>query len=104
MEGIINVKDYKQLTHQGSDWTEGFRAAVAKAVEMGGGTVYVPPGTYVTRSIRLYSNMTLYLRRERSFPSVRTWKNMSWYTLNMKEAPNRPIWPVSLRTTPDMWQ
>lgn len=61
MEGIINVKDYESLTHQGSDWTEGFRTAVAEAVEMGGGTVYVPPGTYATRSIRLYSNMTLYL-------------------------------------------
>jgi polygalacturonase len=38
-----------------------FRAAVAACVEAGGGTVYVPPGTYLTEPIHLASNVTLYL-------------------------------------------
>lgn len=41
--------------------TRAFAAAVAACVKAGGGTVLVPPGRYLTGSIRLESNLTLHL-------------------------------------------
>ncbi len=61
MDGIYNIRDYFAVSNEGSDWTKAFQNAVSDAVENGGGMVYVPAGTYPTYSIRLYSNITLYL-------------------------------------------
>lgn len=58
---FTTIRDYYGLTGEGTDWTEAFKAAVHDADRKGGGTVYVPAGTYPTYSIRLLSNMTLYL-------------------------------------------
>ena len=41
--------------------TEAFAEAVAACASAGGGTVYVPPGEFLTGPIRLESNVTLYL-------------------------------------------
>ncbi len=41
--------------------TKAFADAVAACVSAGGGTVYVPPGTFLSGPIRLESNVTLYL-------------------------------------------
>jgi polygalacturonase len=42
---------------------EAINKAVTAAAAAGGGTVYVPPGTYVTGSIQLHSNITLQIER-----------------------------------------
>jgi polygalacturonase len=41
--------------------TEAIKAAVAALEEKGGGTLYFPPGKYVTGTVQLKSNITLYL-------------------------------------------
>lgn len=58
---IINVRDYSSLFTEKSGWTEAFRRAVEDAEKNGGGIIYVPPGKYVTYSIQLKSNITLYV-------------------------------------------
>lgn len=61
MEGIYNIRDYRDRSKDNTDWTEAFRAAVSDAEKEGGGIVYVPVGKYATYSIRLKSNITLYV-------------------------------------------
>ncbi len=61
MDGFLNIRQYEQLSKNGSDWTNAFAAAVADLEAGGGGTLFVPAGVYPTRSIELKSNMTLYL-------------------------------------------
>lgn len=56
----MNLLNYKHLAKDGADWTEAFRAAIAE-LRQAGGTLSVPAGTYLSRSIQLYSNMTLHL-------------------------------------------
>ena len=50
------------------------RDAINKAIEAaaaaGGGTVYFPPGTYLTGSIQLHSNLTLQLERGATIEAV----------------------------------
>jgi polygalacturonase len=41
--------------------TRALNAAIAASREQGGGTIYVPPGAFVTGSVRLYSHTHLYL-------------------------------------------
>ena len=61
MEGIYNIRDYRDRSKDNTDWTEAFRAAVSDAEKEGGGIVYVPVGKYATYSIQLKSNITLYV-------------------------------------------
>ena len=56
-----NIQEYAHLSVNGENWSEAFAEAVADMEAAGGGTLFVPPGTYPTRSIELKSNMTLYL-------------------------------------------
>lgn len=55
----MNIRDYHALSHEGTDWTESFRAAIDALRAQGGGVLTVPAGDYPTGSIRLCSNMTL---------------------------------------------
>lgn len=57
----ISVTDYAEMSHNGEDWTGSFEQAVAELEKKGGGTLFVPAGTYRSRSIELKSNMVLYL-------------------------------------------
>ena len=59
--GFINIRQFEPATAGGTDWTSAFAQAFAEAEKQGGGTVYVPAGTYPTRSIELKSHTTLYV-------------------------------------------
>lgn len=59
-KGFYNITDYDSYKKD-QDWTEAFKIAVQEMEQNMGGTLYVPPGIYNTRSIELKSNMTLYL-------------------------------------------
>lgn len=61
MKGFTNIREYVQYSQEETNWTESFRKAVEDIEANGGGTLFVPAGTYPTRSIELKSNMTLYL-------------------------------------------
>ena len=56
---LLNVLDYGAKKDASALATEAFRAAIQAAKAAGGGTIYVPPGKYISGPIELFSNMTL---------------------------------------------
>lgn len=57
----FNVRDFGATGNGTRLDTDAINAAINKAAEAGGGTVYFPAGEYLSFSIRLKSNITLYL-------------------------------------------
>src|ERR1019366_9499392 len=60
-EAFYNIKNYGATGDGHTLDTKGFDKAIAACVKGGGGTVFVPPGTFVTGTVRLYSNINLLL-------------------------------------------
>lgn len=58
---FYNVLDYGIIADGYTNNTEKIRGLIEKLHQNGGGTIYFPPGQYVSGSIRLYDHMTLYL-------------------------------------------
>ena len=56
-----NVREYGAMGDGKTMNTEAIQRAVDACGKEGAGTVYFPAGTYLTGSIRLKSNVTLYL-------------------------------------------
>lgn len=56
---FFNVVDYGARNDSSAPATAAFRAAIEAAKAAGGGTVYVPPGSYVSGPIELISNLVL---------------------------------------------
>ena len=56
---ILSVADYGAKKEGSAFATDAFRQAIRAAKSAGGGTIYVPPGTYRSGPIELFSNMTL---------------------------------------------
>ncbi len=58
---VFNVKDYGVVDDGKTTNTDGIQKAIDAAEKNGGGVVYFPPGDYLTGSIFLKDNVTLYL-------------------------------------------
>ena len=58
---FLNVTDYGIIGDGVTNNTQKIKALIDEADKNGGGTIYFPPGKYLTGSIVLKSNMTLYL-------------------------------------------
>lgn len=58
---VFNVRDFGAKGDGKAVDTDSLNQAIMAAAETGGGTVLFPPGTYLSGSIRLKSNITLYL-------------------------------------------
>ncbi|HEV2134777.1 MAG TPA: glycosyl hydrolase family 28-related protein [Terracidiphilus sp.] len=58
---VLNILDFGARNDGTVMATDAFRAAIKVAQKAGGGTVYVPAGTYVSGPIELVSNLTLYV-------------------------------------------
>jgi polygalacturonase len=58
---FFNVLDYGAHQDGSSNSTEAIQSAIRAANAAGGGTVYFPPGTYVTGPIELVNNLALYV-------------------------------------------
>src|ERR1039458_9638099 len=56
---LFNIADYGAKRDGAVLATEAFRQAIQAAKAAGGGTIYVPPGKYISGPIELFSNMTL---------------------------------------------
>jgi len=56
---FFNVLDYGAHNDGSTNSTEAIRSAIQAAHAAGGGTVYFPPGTYVTGPIELVNNLVL---------------------------------------------
>ncbi|MGH2644217.1 MAG: glycosyl hydrolase family 28-related protein, partial [Chitinophagaceae bacterium] len=57
----FNVKDYGAKADGKTNDAAAINKAIDAAAAAGGGTVFFPAGTYLSGSIRLKSNITLYL-------------------------------------------
>lgn len=60
-ERMLNVCDYGVIGDGKTNNTKAIAAVVEKAQALGGGMIYFPPGKYLTGTIELKDNMTLYL-------------------------------------------
>ena len=60
-EGFYNVKDYGAKGDGSHIDSPAINAAIEAASEKGGGTIYFPAGVYQSYSIRMKSNISLYL-------------------------------------------
>jgi len=58
---IYNILDFGAVNDGETLCTEAFKNAIKEASNCGGGTVYVPAGSFLTGSIMLKSNINLYL-------------------------------------------
>ena len=58
---VYNITDYGAVADGKTKNTDVFKKAIAKVKEAGGGTVYVPPGEYLTGPIHFVDNMTLFV-------------------------------------------
>jgi polygalacturonase len=58
---VFNILDYGAPNDGSAPATEAFRSAIQAAKAVGGGTVYVPAGQYVTGPVELVSNLVLHL-------------------------------------------
>lgn len=58
---FFNVLDYGAHNDGSVSSTEAIRSAIQAAKVVGGGTVYFPPGNYVTGPIELVNNLVLYI-------------------------------------------
>src|ERR1035438_7769208 len=57
---FFNILSYGAHRDGSASSTVAFRLAIEAAHKAGGGTVYVPPGNYVTGPIQMVSNLTLF--------------------------------------------
>jgi polygalacturonase len=58
---VFNVLNYGARNDGSALATSAFRAAIGAAQKAGGGTVFVPAGTYISGPIEMVSNLTLYI-------------------------------------------
>ena len=59
--GVFDIRELGAIGDGKTKATQAFRAAIAKASAAGGGTVLVPPGTWLTGPIHLTSNINLHV-------------------------------------------
>jgi len=70
---VLNILDYGAHKDGSASSTEAIASAIAAAKAAGGGTVYIPPGNYLTGPIELVSNLVLQIDAGATlrFPAVR---------------------------------
>ena len=56
---VFDVVNYGAKNDGSANAADAFRAAIAAAKKVGGGTIFVPAGRYISGPIELFSNMTL---------------------------------------------
>lgn len=61
IRNLLNVCEYGVIGDGKTNNTQSIAKVIELAAERGGGTIYFPPGEYVTGTIELRDNMTLYL-------------------------------------------
>ncbi len=58
---VFDIRDFGALADAKTKNTDAIRRAIEKATAVGGGTVLVPPGRWLTGPIKLQSNINLYV-------------------------------------------
>jgi hypothetical protein len=76
--GLVNVRDFGAAGDGVTPDTSAIRRAVDHCAASGGGTVYFPAGTYLTGTIRLRSNIALWLDRGARILGSRRLEDYQW--------------------------
>src|SRR5690349_12035984 len=58
---VYNIRDFGASGNKNDDATTAIQQAIDSASAIGGGTVLIPRGEYLSRQLRLYSNITLHV-------------------------------------------
>ena len=90
---VYNVKDFGALPDGKTIASDAINAAINKAAECGGGMVYIPAGDYLCYSIRLKSNIHLYLEQGTRIIAAAPQQDRtlrSFFTVTVLTAP--PLW------------
>ncbi len=90
--GVFDILDFGASPDGDTDCTDCFKRAIDECASRGGGTVTVPPGTFLTGPIHLKSNMELSLSagcriafsdRPDDYPIIKTrWEGTECYALS----------------------
>src|SRR4051812_39004684 len=60
-QAFLNVKDFGAKGNGTALDSKAINKAIETAAKIGGGTIYLPPGNYLSGSIRLKNNISLFL-------------------------------------------
>lgn len=60
---FYNVKDFGALGDSSKLDNEAIQKAIDHVSQLGGGTIFIPPGNYLIAPINLKSNITLYIEK-----------------------------------------
>jgi hypothetical protein len=99
MMKVYNIKDYGAVGDGQEINTEAINNAILACSGDGGGTVRVPAGRYVTGTVLLKSNVTLYLENDATIIGTSDLSLYKSYTLIAKD----PEHPVNIRPSSTVW-
>lgn len=91
-QNFFNVKNYGAVGDGNHLDTDAINAAISAAENAGGGTVYFPAGKYLSFSIHLISNLTLFIDQGATIVAANMDEHDGKY-----DAPEPNIWGDSLR-------
>lgn len=105
---VFNVRDYGAAGDGVTLDSPAINRAIAAATEHGGGNVVLPPGTYLSASVRLQSNITFYLEagavllaaseKQAKFdePEPNEWGDKGYQDFGHSHWRNSLIWGIGL--------
>ncbi len=88
----FNIKNYGAVGDGKTLETPAINKAIEAAASAGGGTVYFPAGNYLSISIRLKSNISLYFDQGATLIAASPSKELGWY-----DVPEPNFWGDSMR-------
>lgn len=90
---VFNIKDYGAIGDSKTLNTDAINKTIIACADAGGGTVLVPAGKYLTGTVLLKSNITLYLENDATLLGTDDLTQYKAYDLG----PERPERPVNIR-------
>jgi hypothetical protein len=93
---VFNVRTFGASGDGIKNDTEAINQAIAACAESGGGVVFIPQGRFLSGTIVLKSNVTLYL--DNNAVIVGTTDIHSYRSFNLKEDPSHPVY-IRVRAT-----
>ena len=88
----FDVRDYGAYGIKSQKATEYLQKAIDACADIGGGTVYFPPGQYLSGTLRLHDNITLHLEKGATlYASQDTTDYQVPYTIYKGNNPHQPV-------------